>query len=157
MDEEQKENIRQSGFPLKTKISMIWLVISGIMIVVGPQLPLIGFTDYQERDQITSILFLITVPIAFLWILPCILLLFKKKWAYISAVVLLSFIALASLIASFYYWGGYFFYGSILLPVVCVPLVLIIVDWENYMKMVRRRQSNNNCISHNEPQQKLRL
>ncbi|MFA5055836.1 MAG: hypothetical protein WC562_06695 [Dehalococcoidia bacterium] len=157
MNEEQKEHSEQARFPLKTKISMIWLVISGIIIIVGPQLPLIGFTDYQERNQIVGILFLITVPIAFLWILPCILLLFRKKWAYMSAVVLLSFIALASLIASFYFWGGYFFYGSILLPVVCVPLVLIIVDRENYLEMVHQRQSSKNYISHNQPQQKLKL
>ena len=148
MNEEQKANTNQARFPLKTKIAMVWLVISGIIIVIGPQLPLIGFTDYQERDQISGILFLITVPITFLWILPCIFLLLRKKSAYISAVVLLFFIALASLIASLYFWGSYFFYGPILLLVVCVPLVLIVVDRENYMEMVHQRQAGKNYIIH---------
>jgi hypothetical protein len=160
MNKRPEVNIDRAKFPVKTVIAIVWLVISGISIIIGPQLPWIGFTDYQERSQISAILFMITIPIALFWILPCIFLLLRRKWAYITATVLLSFVALASLIATFYfngYYGYYGSYGSILLPAVCVPLVLIIVDWENYMKMVRQGQAGKNDVSRNEPQQKPRL
>ena len=140
MNEEQKENTVQVRFPVKTIIAIVWLIISGIIIVVAPQIPWIGFTDYAERDQISFILFLITVPIAFLLILPCIFLLLRKKWAVMSAVILLSFVALAYLVATLIF--HYTYVGFTVLPVVCVPLVLIFVDRENYLEMVRQGQQS---------------
>jgi hypothetical protein len=155
MNEEQKVNTDRARFPVKTKIAIVWLVISGVILVVGPQLALIGFTDYQERDQGMAMALLVCVPIAFLWILPCIFLLLRKKWAHIFAVILLSFFALASFATAMFF----FMFGAaiVVLPVVAVPLVLIIVDRENYLEMVRQSQVGKNYISHNQPQQKLRL
>jgi hypothetical protein len=155
MNEEQKTNIDKARFPLKTKIAIVWLVLSGIIIVIGPQLALVGFTDYQERDQGMFMALVVGVPIAFLLILPCIFLLLRKKWAPISAVILLSFYALASFFASVFFFVAE--YGIIVLSVISVPLVLIIVDRENYLEMVCQRQLSQNYISHNEPQQKPRL
>jgi lysylphosphatidylglycerol synthetase-like protein (DUF2156 family) len=137
MNEKQKVNIAKTKLPIKTKIAVWWLILLGVAVIIGAILFLPLTTDFEH---IPASDYLISIAIGLLCIVPGIILNAKTRAAWISAIVLfMSFIGLS--ISFIWYVDSSSFINIFLTCMITIiPLILLILDRNNYLKMVHQRE-----------------
>jgi len=142
-------NINKAKLPVKTKIAVWWILAVGLIgTIVAVSIFLTWCTDMPD-SQFASTCFLPGLAIlaaGILYLLPSILLIKRKSWAWtftISELVieLALFIVFytSPLFSCLHCRSPHYEYTPILI-VYFVPLILLIIDRKKYFEMVHKRE-----------------
>lgn len=149
MSEEQKINAANAKLPTKTKIAAWWILIVGAVGTTIATLCFMIWCTSMPDSQFTNTCFLpglVIVAVGILYLLPSVLLLKRKSWAWIFAISVLTLELLfftvfytSSLFPCSYCRSPHYEYTPIFI-IYFVPLILIIIDRKNYFAMVHQHE-----------------
>ena len=136
-----------SRLPVLTKVAAWWILVVGIVGVIGAivfpiVLSTMGYSDEQEWGQVVGIVAMIfwmgVCPVFILVTVAGGVLFTRSRWALIFSIVIISIVVFGSTI------GGVFsFIGLLFIPValLIVPLIMLMADAGNYWNMARAVQT----------------
>jgi hypothetical protein len=140
LSEEQK--IDKTKLPTKTKIALGWIYIISIAIVIAALVVLISVSNFEDaQGPVLFVTVCIAFPIWLLFLLPGILLPLKKRWSWITSIIIVS-LEITGILGGCVYLATnvsvYLLQWSFFTIILFIPLILLVIDRKNYFEMLRQ-------------------
>lgn len=146
MYEKQDTQMNKSGLPTKTKITIVWIVAFSISTILAFFIIVAQLANDMDRGADTvlwALCLAVFLPLLILLLLPAILLPVKKRWCWITSIIILGFEIVSSIATLVVLGTGDDFNITGFIPgimVYVVPFILIVLDRKNYFEVVYQRE-----------------